>query len=103
MDLFFWRNVNEHNTWKRDEGGVGTVITENELRGMTWQTFVVLAGTRGLFIDNGMSQGELEPGKYTSDSLYQRFTQLRLKSAIRMFTYDSGDISFAVPQRYLGS
>lgn len=92
MDLFFWRNVNEHNTWKRDEGGVGTVITENELRGITWQTFVVLPGTRCLFIDNGMSQGELEPGKYTSDSLYQRFTQLRLKSAIRMFTYDSGDI-----------
>ena len=92
MDLFFWRNINEHNTWKRKEGGIGTVITGEELSGLTWQTFVVLPGTRCLFIDNGVSQGELESGKYTAESLYQRFTQLRLKSAIRMFTYDSGDI-----------
>jgi len=92
MDLFFWRSVNEHNTWKRKEGGVGQVITGEELKGVTWQTFVVLPGTRCLFIDNGVSQGELEPGKYTAESLYQRITQLRLKSAIRMFVYDSADI-----------
>jgi len=92
MDLFFWRNVNEHNTWKRKEGGVGQVITGEELKGIIWQTFVVLPGTRCLFIDNGVSQGELEPGKYTAESLYQRFTQLRLKSNIRMFVYDSADI-----------
>ena len=92
MDLFFWRSVDEHNTWKRQEGGICKVIKGDELRGMTWKSFVVLPGTRCLFIDNGVNQGELEAGKYTADSLYQRFTQLRAKSDTRLLIYDSGDI-----------
>ncbi len=93
------RKIETHR-WARQPEDFATHVKVKDVKRFFKSQLIVMPGTNAIFIEGGMTRGELPPGEYVMDSISQRFkglVGLQAKDRVDVILTDISPVDISVP------